>query len=44
MSVSEEKPTIYDCLYSRDYPGWSEQLEEHKSAVKQLSNLIEKKD
>lgn len=36
--------TIYDCLYGRDYPGWSEKLEEHKPAVKQLSRLIESKE
>lgn len=38
-----EDYTIYDCLYKRNYPGWSEKLEEHKGAIKQLSNLIEKK-
>ena len=36
--------SIYDCLYGKNYPGWSEKLEEHKSAVLQLSKLIEKKE
>ena len=36
--------TIYDCLYGREYKGWSEKLEEHKPAVKQLSRLIESKE
>ena len=49
MSVSFEeddpkKCSIYECLYSKNYEGWSEKLEEHKSAVLQLSNLIEKKE
>lgn len=49
MSVSFEeddskKCSIYQCLYSKNYEGWSEKLEEHKSAVLQLSNLIERKE
>lgn len=25
-----EDYSVYECLYNRDYPGWSEKLEEHK--------------
>ena len=39
-----EKYSIYECLYKKNYPDWSEKLEEHKSAVLQLSNLIERKE
>ena len=39
-----EKYSIYECLYNKNYPGWSEKLEEHKSSILQLSNLIEKKE
>jgi uracil-DNA glycosylase len=36
--------TIYDCLYDKNYPGWSEKLEEHKTSIRQLSNIIDKKE
>ncbi len=48
MNVTVEEDdgnySIYECLYSKNYPGWSEKLEEHKSAILQLSNLIERKE
>ena len=46
VTIEEEDSlqySIYECLYNKNYPGWSEKLEEHKSAILQFSNLIERK-
>ena len=36
--------SIYDILYDNYYPGWSEKLEKYKPAVKQISQIIDKKE
>jgi uracil-DNA glycosylase len=36
--------SIYDILYGKYYPGWSEKLEKYKPAVKQISDIISKKE
>lgn len=36
--------SIYDLLYNNHYPGWSEKLEKYKPAIKQISEIISKKE
>ena len=35
--------SIYNLLYDNHYPGWSEKLDKYKPAVKQISQIIDKK-
>ena len=36
--------SVYQLLYEKDYPGWSEKLAPYKGAIKNISNIISKKE
>jgi uracil-DNA glycosylase len=36
--------SVYQLLYEKDYPGWSEKLTPYKGAIKNISNIISKKE